>query len=35
VQRALAAKNLSHAKGGVIFAGYLKIFPVIYHYAIS
>ncbi|XP_077996273.1 sodium/glucose cotransporter 4-like [Glandiceps talaboti] len=28
VQRALAAKNLSHAKGGVIFAGYLKVLPM-------
>ena len=28
VQRALAAKNLSHAKGGTILAGYLKILPL-------
>ncbi|XP_064616975.1 sodium/mannose cotransporter SLC5A10-like [Liolophura sinensis] len=27
VQRALAAKTLNHAKGGVILAGYLKILP--------
>ncbi|XP_046576223.1 sodium/glucose cotransporter 4-like [Haliotis rubra] len=27
VQRSLAAKNLSHAKGGSILAGYLKILP--------
>ncbi|KAJ8300675.1 hypothetical protein KUTeg_022194 [Tegillarca granosa] len=28
VQRALAAKSLSHAKGGAILAGYLKILPL-------
>ncbi len=28
VQRALAAKNLSHARKGTIFAGFLKILPV-------
>ena len=28
VQRTLAAKNLSHAKGGAIMAGYLKILPL-------
>ncbi|XP_064652316.1 sodium/glucose cotransporter 4-like [Lineus longissimus] len=28
VQRALAAKDLSHAKGGTILAGYLKILPL-------
>ena len=28
VQRVLAAKNLSHARKGTIFAGYLKILPV-------
>ena len=28
VQRALAAKNLSHAKGGAILAGYLKLLPI-------
>ena len=28
VQRALAAKNLSHAKAGCIFAGYLKFLPL-------
>ena len=28
VQRALAAKSLSHAQGGTIFAGYLKLLPV-------
>lgn len=28
VQRTLAAKNLSHAKGGAILAGYLKILPL-------
>ncbi|XP_078000582.1 sodium/glucose cotransporter 4-like [Glandiceps talaboti] len=27
VQRALAAKNLSHAKGGTLLAGYFKILP--------
>ncbi|KAG8436933.1 hypothetical protein GDO86_007857 [Hymenochirus boettgeri] len=30
VQRALAAKNLSHAKGGSIVGGYLKILPVFF-----
>lgn len=28
VQRALAAKNVVHAKGGAIFAGFLKIIPL-------
>ncbi|XP_065316790.1 sodium/mannose cotransporter SLC5A10-like isoform X2 [Gordionus sp. m RMFG-2023] len=28
VQRTLASKNLTHAKGGCILAGYLKILPV-------
>lgn len=28
VQRALAAKNLTHARAGCIFAGYLKFFPL-------
>ena len=28
VQRVLAAKSLSHAQGGTIFAGYLKLLPV-------
>ena len=28
VQRTLAAKSLSHAQGGTIFAGYLKILPL-------
>ncbi|XP_065322403.1 sodium/myo-inositol cotransporter-like isoform X2 [Gordionus sp. m RMFG-2023] len=28
VQRALAAKNLSHAQGGTLFAGYLKMLPL-------
>ncbi|KAL4223186.1 hypothetical protein ACF0H5_016658 [Mactra antiquata] len=28
VQRTLAAKNLSHAKGGSILAGYLKLLPL-------
>lgn len=28
VQRALAAKNLTHAKGGCVFAGFLKILPM-------
>ena len=28
VQRALAGKNFSHAKGGTILAGYLKILPM-------
>jgi len=28
VQRALAAKNISHAKGGAILAGYLKLLPL-------
>ncbi|NXA76114.1 SC5A9 protein, partial [Thryothorus ludovicianus] len=30
VQRSLSAKNLSHAKGGSVLAGYLKIFPVFF-----
>ncbi|XP_072036897.1 sodium/myo-inositol cotransporter 2-like [Amphiura filiformis] len=28
VQRALAAKNVTHAKGGAILAGYLKLLPM-------
>ncbi|CAB3977572.1 sodium myo-inositol cotransporter [Paramuricea clavata] len=28
VQRALAAKSVVHAKGGTIFAGFLKILPM-------
>ena len=28
VQRALAAKNISHARGATITAGYLKILPL-------
>ena len=28
VQRALAAKNVSHAKAGCILAGYLKLLPL-------
>ena len=28
MQRALAAKNLSHAKAGCILAGYLKFLPM-------
>ncbi|XP_014676596.1 PREDICTED: sodium/glucose cotransporter 4-like [Priapulus caudatus] len=28
VQRALAAKNISHAKAGCVFAGYLKLLPM-------
>ncbi|KAK4311170.1 hypothetical protein Pmani_017312 [Petrolisthes manimaculis] len=28
VQRALAAKSLSHAQGGTLFAGYMKILPL-------
>ncbi|NXO74718.1 SC5A9 protein, partial [Phainopepla nitens] len=30
VQRTLSAKNLSHAKGGSVLAGYLKLFPVFF-----
>ncbi|CAH1787470.1 unnamed protein product [Owenia fusiformis] len=30
VQRALAAKNLMHAKGGAILAGYLKLLPMFF-----
>ncbi|NXQ51845.1 SC5A9 protein, partial [Anthoscopus minutus] len=30
VQRSLSAKNLSHAKGGSLLAGHLKIFPVFF-----
>ena len=30
VQRALAAKNVSHAKGGAILAGYLKLLPLFF-----
>ena len=28
VQRALAAKSLSHAQGGALLAGYIKILPL-------
>lgn len=28
VQRTLAARNLTHAKGGAILAGYLKLLPL-------
>ena len=28
VQRTLAAKSLSHDKGGTLFAGYIKILPL-------
>ena len=28
VQRALAAKSLSHAQGGCLLAGYIKILPL-------
>ena len=28
VQRTLAAKSLSHAQGGTLFAGYIKILPL-------
>ena len=28
VQRALAAKSLSHAQGGTLFAGYIKLLPL-------
>jgi sodium/glucose cotransporter 1/sodium/glucose cotransporter 9 len=28
VQRALAAKNLAHAKAGTLLAGYLKFLPM-------
>jgi len=28
VQRTLAAKNLSHAKGGCVMAGLLKVLPM-------
>jgi len=28
VQRTLAARTLSHAKGGAVLAGYLKILPM-------
>ncbi|XP_064415520.1 sodium/glucose cotransporter 4 isoform X2 [Latimeria chalumnae] len=30
VQRTLSAKNLSHAKGGTVLSGYLKILPVFF-----
>ena len=30
MQRALAAKNLSHAKAGSLLAGYLKILPLFF-----
>ena len=28
VQRCLAARNISHAKGGTLLGGYLKILPL-------
>lgn len=28
VQRLLAAKSLSHAQGGTLFAGFMKILPI-------
>ena len=28
VQRCLAARNISHAKGGTLLSGYLKILPL-------
>ncbi len=28
VQRTLAAKSLSHAQGGTLMAGYLKVLPL-------
>jgi len=28
VQRTLAARSLSHAQGGTVFAGYLKLLPI-------
>ena len=28
VQRTLAAKNIGHAKGGVVLAGFLKVLPL-------
>jgi len=28
VQRTLAARSLSHAQGGTLFAGYLKLLPI-------
>ena len=28
VQRTLAAKNMTHVKGGCILAGYLKLLPI-------
>lgn len=30
VQRSLSAKNLSHAKGGSVLGGYLKILPMFF-----
>jgi len=30
VQRTLAAKSLSHAQGGTLFAGYLKLLPIFF-----
>ena len=30
VQRALAAKNLTHAKAGALMAGYLKLLPLFF-----
>uniref|UniRef100_A0A8C1RMC4 Solute carrier family 5 member 9 n=1 Tax=Cyprinus carpio TaxID=7962 RepID=A0A8C1RMC4_CYPCA len=30
VQRSLSAKNLSHAKGGSVLGGYLKVFPMFF-----
>ena len=28
VQRTLAARSISHAQGGTLFAGYLKLLPI-------
>jgi len=28
VQRTLAARSISHAQGGTVFAGYLKLLPI-------
>lgn len=28
VQRTLAAKDMTHVKGGCVFAGYLKLLPI-------
>lgn len=30
MQRSLSAKNLSHAKGGSVLGGYLKILPMFF-----